>query len=91
MIFFVMTMAFRLNAVHNLHLLYSLLAAWNSALKTPLFYADEAFFIVNGTTAAVQAMIMASCKYGEKVIMPRNVHRSAINDDCTKLKVFYRI
>jgi lysine decarboxylase len=27
----------------------------------------------------VQAMIMASCKSGEKVIMPRNVHRSAIN------------
>ena len=48
-------------------------------LAAESFGADEAFFIVNGTTAAVQAMIMASCKYGEKVIMPRNVHRSAIN------------
>ena len=43
------------------------------------FQADEAFFIVNGTTAAVQAMIMSVCKAGDKVIMPRNVHRSAIN------------
>ncbi len=43
------------------------------------FGADEAFFIVNGTTAAVQAMIMSACKSGDKVIMPRNVHRSAIN------------
>ena len=34
---------------------------------------------MNGTTAAVQAMIMSTCKSGEKVIMPRNVHRSAIN------------
>lgn len=49
------------------------------SLAAESFGAEEAFFIVNGTTAAVQAMIMASCKHGEKVIMPRNVHRSAIN------------
>ena len=48
-------------------------------LAAEAFGAKEAFFIVNGTTAAVQAMIMSVCKTGEKVIMPRNVHRSAIN------------
>lgn len=48
-------------------------------LAAEAFGAKEAFFIVNGTTAAVQAMIMSVCKSGEKVIMPRNVHRSAIN------------
>lgn len=48
-------------------------------LAADAFGADEAFFIVNGTTAAVQAMIMSTCKEGDKVIMPRNVHRSAIN------------
>ena len=48
-------------------------------LAADAFCASEAFFIVNGTTAAVQAMIMAVCKRGDKVIMPRNVHRSAIN------------
>lgn len=48
-------------------------------LAAEAFGADEAFFIVNGTTAAVQAMIMSVCKRGDKVIMPRNVHRSAIN------------
>lgn len=48
-------------------------------LAAQTFGAKEAFFIVNGTTAAVQAMIMSTCKSGEKVIMPRNVHRSAIN------------
>lgn len=48
-------------------------------LAAEAFGAKEAFFIVNGTTAAVQAMIMATCKAGDKVIMPRNVHRSAIN------------
>lgn len=48
-------------------------------LAAEAFCADHAFFIVNGTTAAVQAMIMSVCKAGDKVIMPRNVHRSAIN------------
>jgi len=48
-------------------------------LAAEAFQAHEAFFIVNGTTGSVQAMIMAACKENEKIIMPRNVHRSAIN------------
>ncbi len=48
-------------------------------LTAEAFGAKNAFFIVNGTTGSVQAMIMAACKAGEKLIMPRNVHRSAIN------------
>ncbi len=48
-------------------------------LAAEAFSADAAFFMVNGTTAAVQAMIMSTCKAGDKIIMPRNVHRSSIN------------
>lgn len=48
-------------------------------LAAEAFGADAAFLMVNGTTAAVQAMIMSACKAGEKIIMPRNVHRSSIN------------
>lgn len=48
-------------------------------LAAEAFGAEEVFFIVNGTTAAVQAMVMSVCKAGEKIILPRNVHRSAIN------------
>ncbi|WP_252230128.1 aminotransferase class I/II-fold pyridoxal phosphate-dependent enzyme [Clostridium sp. ZBS15] len=48
-------------------------------LAADAFGAKHAFFMVNGTTSAVQAMVMSVCKRGEKVIMPRNVHRSAIN------------
>lgn len=43
------------------------------------FGAQGAFFMVNGTTASVQAMIMSVCNPKDKIIMPRNVHRSAIN------------
>ena len=43
------------------------------------FGAKHAFFMVGGTTSSVQAMIMYACKAGDKIIMPRNVHKSAIN------------
>ncbi|MCL2059826.1 MAG: aminotransferase class I/II-fold pyridoxal phosphate-dependent enzyme [Oscillospiraceae bacterium] len=48
-------------------------------LAAEAFGARDAFFMVSGTTGAVQAMIMSVCKAGDKIIMPRNVHRSAIN------------
>lgn len=48
-------------------------------LAAEAFGSKHAFLMVNGTTSAVQAMVMSVCKKGEKVIMPRNVHRSAIN------------
>lgn len=43
------------------------------------FGASHAFFMVNGTTSAVQAMVMTVCKKGDKIILPRNVHISVIN------------
>lgn len=48
-------------------------------LAAEAFGAKHAFFMVGGTTSAVQAMVMTACKRGDKIIMPRNVHRSAIN------------
>lgn len=48
-------------------------------LAADAFGAENAIFIVNGATGAVQAMIMSLCKAGDKIILPRNVHRSAIN------------
>ena len=48
-------------------------------LAADCFGAAHAFFMVGGTTSAVQSMVLSSCKEGEKIIMPRNVHRSAIN------------
>ena len=48
-------------------------------LAAQAFGAAHAFFMVGGTTSAVQSMVMASCKAGEKIILPRNVHKSVIN------------
>lgn len=49
------------------------------ALMAEAFQADGAFFMVNGATAGVMAMIQATCSPGDKIIMPRNVHKSALN------------
>lgn len=48
-------------------------------LAAEAFGAKHAFFMVNGTTSAVQAMVLSVCKRGDKIILPRNVHRSVIN------------
>jgi len=48
-------------------------------LMAKLFNATHSFFLINGTTSGIQAMIMSVCNPGEKIILPRNVHRSAIN------------
>ncbi|HKL61465.1 MAG TPA: aminotransferase class V-fold PLP-dependent enzyme [Acholeplasma sp.] len=49
------------------------------ALTAEAFGADHAFFLTNGTTAGIIAMIMATCRANEKIILPRNVHKSVIN------------
>jgi len=41
--------------------------------------ADEAFFLINGTSSGILAMIMTAVKANEKIILPRNVHKSIIN------------
>ena len=48
-------------------------------LAADAFGAGYAFFMVGGTTSAVQAMVLSAAKRGDKIILPRNVHRSVIN------------
>ena len=47
-------------------------------LMAHAFGAQNAYFLVNGTTAGVQAMIMSACEPGDKIILPRNAHKSTI-------------
>ncbi len=48
-------------------------------LAASAFGAKHAFFMVGGTTSSVQCMIWSVCKEGDKIILPRNVHKSVIN------------
>ena len=47
-------------------------------LTAQAFGAAHAFLMVGGTTSAVQAMVLSVAKRGEKIILPRNVHRSVM-------------
>ncbi|PSB28990.1 aminotransferase class I/II-fold pyridoxal phosphate-dependent enzyme [Chlorogloea sp. CCALA 695] len=42
------------------------------------FGADDTYFLVNGSTCGIVAAILATCGVGDKIILPRNVHQSAI-------------
>ena len=48
-------------------------------LAADAFGAAHAFLMVGGTTSAVQTMVLSVCKAGDKIIVPRNVHKSVIN------------
>ena len=49
------------------------------ALMADAYGADYSFFMVSGTSSSVQAMIMSVCRPGDKLILPRNAHKSATN------------
>lgn len=48
-------------------------------LMADAFGAKNAFLMVNGTTSAVQAMVLSVIKEGDEILLPRNVHKSVIN------------
>ena len=43
-----------------------------------LYGSDACFFSVNGTTGAIHAMLLAALQPGDKVLVPRNAHRSVM-------------
>ena len=47
-------------------------------LASEAFGCDRTWFLANGTTSGVIAGILATCGEGEEIILPRNVHQSAI-------------
>jgi arginine/lysine/ornithine decarboxylase len=49
------------------------------ALAAQAYEADASFFLVNGTSGGNQAMIMATCYPGDKIIVPRNCHKSVLS------------
>ncbi|OCQ89046.1 arginine decarboxylase [Nostoc sp. MBR 210] len=48
------------------------------ALAAAAFGGTQTWFLVNGSTCGIEAAILATCGTGDKIILPRNVHSSAI-------------
>lgn len=45
-------------------------------LVADCYGSDASFFSIHGTSGAIQAMIMSAVTAGDKIIIPRNVHKS---------------
>lgn len=48
-------------------------------LLADAYHADAAFFMTNGTTSAIHCMLMSVLGPNDKVLLPRNIHKSALN------------
>ncbi|WP_445509390.1 aminotransferase class I/II-fold pyridoxal phosphate-dependent enzyme [Rossellomorea marisflavi] len=48
-------------------------------LAAEAFGADHTFFSVQGTSGAIMTMVMSVCGPGDKIIVPRNVHKSVMS------------
>lgn len=47
-------------------------------LTAEVFGARETFFLVNGTTCGNEAMVLTAAGEGEKIMVPRNAHKSVL-------------
>lgn len=47
-------------------------------LTAEVFHARKSYFLVNGTTCGNEAMILAAVNEGEKIMIPRNAHKSVL-------------
>lgn len=47
-------------------------------LAADAFGAEQTWFLVNGSTCGIEAAVLATCGPEDKLILPRNVHQSAI-------------
>jgi arginine decarboxylase len=50
-----------------------------SDILADAFGADKAIMLINGTTSGIMMMVMGTLNTGDKIILPRNVHKSVIN------------
>jgi arginine decarboxylase len=48
-------------------------------LAAAAFGSEKTWFLVNGSTCGIEAAILATCRTGDKIILPRNVHSSVIS------------
>ena len=53
--------------------------AQSQNLSARAFGADGSFYLINGTTCGNQSMIIASAGEGQKILVPRNAHKSVLS------------
>ncbi|MCL5058858.1 MAG: aminotransferase class I/II-fold pyridoxal phosphate-dependent enzyme [Actinobacteria bacterium] len=61
-------------------------------LAAGAFGADHTYFLVNGSSCGLQALIMGVCGPGDRILVPRNMHRSILSGIILAgaVPIFYR-
>jgi arginine decarboxylase len=47
-------------------------------LAATVFGAEYTYFLINGSSCGLQALVMTACDVGDKILVPRNIHRSIL-------------
>lgn len=47
-------------------------------LLAQAFGAEESFYLINGTSSGLQALILSVCNTGDTILVPRNMHKSMV-------------
>ncbi|MEO0828662.1 MAG: aminotransferase class I/II-fold pyridoxal phosphate-dependent enzyme [Cyanobacteria bacterium J06642_9] len=48
-------------------------------LAAAAFGAEQSWFLANGSTCGIEAAVLATCSPGDRILIPRNAHRSVIS------------
>jgi arginine decarboxylase len=48
-------------------------------LAAQTFGAEYSWFLANGSTCGIEAAVLATCKPGDRIIVPRNLHQSVVS------------
>ncbi|MEM6425965.1 MAG: aminotransferase class I/II-fold pyridoxal phosphate-dependent enzyme [Cyanobacteria bacterium P01_D01_bin.128] len=48
-------------------------------LAAQLYGADTTYFLANGSTCGIEAAVLATCNPGDRILIPRNAHRSVLS------------
>lgn len=48
-------------------------------LAAATFGAEATYFLINGASCGLQALVLAVCNPGDKILVPRNLHRSLLS------------
>nr|WP_199305902.1 aminotransferase class I/II-fold pyridoxal phosphate-dependent enzyme [Pseudanabaena sp. FACHB-2040] len=49
------------------------------SLAAAAFGAEQTWFLANGSTCGIEAALLAVCRPGDKIIVPRNAHQSVVS------------
>ncbi|ACV64669.1 Orn/Lys/Arg decarboxylase major region [Desulfofarcimen acetoxidans DSM 771] len=51
----------------------------SQSIAASVYGADKTYFLINGSSCGLQALVITVCGPGDKILVPRNMHRSILS------------